>query len=412
MAQGRGYWYNPINNVAVEVSRHEIEIMQKSAQMKLDLRQNVKEEINKLSPQSDEMEIKTLAVRAGLVRIRDWQKFLSIQLYASGNRLKDYLFGIVNLIDGFKNKTDEYKSWDKETQECAATIARSWTLKIDNLATKSSESLSPKQLMDKYDDEKFLEEKMDKKTNRPVTDIPMDESLDKLMEKIEKKLFKEEKREEEIGLLFEDRTFAAERARQGLNEDQGSMSRVLKHMTDPGVFGIITAYRGDYTDQPDDKGRRNKQRQRDLINRMKKLGYGVVKLYGAWDEGGGVGREESLLWFPLESNFTDMKKAGEQLFELTKKWSEEFEQDGAIYRSVPDPEAPVMLWRHKETDWDTGKTTIINDSIKAGKGYKLSDDVSGNEGKMYLNRIKKDLGDAWSQLYKGPKGRNFVFESE
>lgn len=410
MPQGKGYWYNPKTNATVIVDRHEKSLKKDEDQKKLGLPNSVKEALNNLPLGETDIDvIRMMGVRAGLVRVRDWLNFLSIQFYAEGNKAKDVLFSIAELIEAHRNK--DTANLDSDTKMLAKEFSTAPSFKIDNLATKDSDRVSPNEFLEKYAKEGYMEEKKYKKENdAPIYDL---EASSSLMEEVDSILeeygyFKEQ----EIAELFSERQFLSEAKKYNLiDEAQRSQYRAWKHIVDPGVFGIITAYRGEYQDNPDEKGRRNKERQRDLISKIKAEGFGVFKLYGAWDEGGGVGREESLLWYPLEDQWDNMKAAGKRLFEKTKEWCKEYDQDGALYRAVPDPNAPVMTWRHKEEDWDTGEVTIINDSIKAGKGYRLSDDVSQNEGKLYINKLKKDLSDAWSELKKGPKDRNFVFEN-
>lgn len=409
MPQGEGYWYNPKSNVALVVTRHEVDIKKPNVQQKINLHSAAREALKELpnTPENED-QIKILGVRSGLVRIRDWQKFVSIQFFGKGSKAKDTLFGLGQLIESFKNGS--HKKLPTETRKLASLLGTSWQLKIDNLGTGDSDTTSPDEFLKKYAKEGYMEEKKYKKSERSVRDIPMDGNL---VEEAEKRLRKHGFfKEEEMDSLFEDVAVIKENDKFGMyKESQRSMSRAWQHLIDPAVFGIITAYRGDYDKSPDKDGRRNKARQVVLINKIKNAGFGVFKLFGAWDEGGGgVGREESLLFYPRKDMWENMVTAGQELFKLTKKWSDEFEQDGAIYRNVPDPEAPIMLWRNKEENWETGEVTDINDSIKAGKGYKLGDDISDNEGKLYINKVKKDLGSAWSELTKGPKSRNFVFE--
>jgi len=411
MAQGAGYWYNPNNNVAVEINRHEYDIKNSDVQETLDLHWAAVDELKDLViNRKNEDRIKMIAVEAGQIRARDWQNFFTIQLSARKRKLQDALGSIADLINAFKEKDKKYNILTPDTKNFAKDLAKSWTLKIDNLATKSSQSLSPDEFLKQYADEGFLEECNWDNSNQPVYDIAFNDDLrEEVVNRLEKRGYY---RDVEMDNLFTSKSFIVENKRYGIiNETQRSQSRQWYHLIDPGVFGIITAYRGDYENTPDKHGRRNKQRQSELIDRMKTLGFGVVKLHGAWREGKDVGREESLLWFPRKDKFDNMEEAGKELFRLTQDWSEEFEQDGAIYRDVPDPEAPIMLWRHKEEDWNTGKVTKIDDSIKAGSGYKLSDNVSENEGKLYINRLKKDLSTGWSELSKGSNKRNFVFES-
>jgi len=411
MAQGEGYWYNPVNNKAVIVTRHEVDIKKPNVQKKLDVNPAVIDALQELPNTSEnEDKIKMLAARSGIVCTRDWQKFTSVQFYGKSNKAKDILFGLGQLIEA--KKDGSFKKLPDDAKSLAKLLGTSWQLKIDNLATGDTDMVSPDEFLNKYAKAGYMEDKTIKESrDRPIRDIPMSSEL---MEEAERRLRKHGFfKEEEIGLLFEDVTVHRENDKFGMyKESQRSLSRAWQHLVDPGVFGIITAYRGDYEKEPDEKGRRNKARQAVLINKIKNAGFGVFKLSGAWDEGGGeVGREESLLFYPRKDMWENMTTAGQELFKLTKKWSDEFEQDGAIYRNIPDPEAPIMLWRNKEENWETGEVKDIKDSIKAGKGYKLDDDISSNQGKLYINKIKKDLGQAWSELTKGPKGRNFVFES-
>ena len=111
MAQGNGYWYNPENNVAVEINRHEHDIKIPKVQKALDLHWAAEEELETLPVNKEnEDRIKIIAVESGQIRARDWQNFFTIQLSARKRKLQDALGAIADLIQAgaLKKKSIEF----------------------------------------------------------------------------------------------------------------------------------------------------------------------------------------------------------------------------------------------------------------------------------------------------------------
>jgi hypothetical protein len=77
----------------------------------------------------------------------------------------------------------------------------------------------------------------------------------------------------------------------------------------------------------------NKSRMTALKDEWRKRGYGFRKTEGKWDEGGGVGKENSIHVIAKDSN----AKAGAELRKHARRLSKQFDQDAFIHRK-PDAE--------------------------------------------------------------------------
>lgn len=278
MAQGEGYWYNPKTNIAIQVSRHEVDLKNPSTQKKLNLAPTAVDALNDLTPSpKNEDKIKMLGVRVGLVRVRDWQKFTSVQFYDSGNKAKDVLFSLAQLIDAHQNK--DYSKLKGDTKKFTKLLGTSWQLKIDNLKTGDSDTVSPSSFLKKYAEPGYMEEKKEKKMKdkRPVRDIPMSEEgfkeIDKLLEEHDYFL------EQEISILFEDEDFRKESKKYGILDEDITLSRVWKVANDgEHVFAMLSGFRN--TKDP----KVNKARNKVLERILRKKGYGFNKVNGYWAE--------------------------------------------------------------------------------------------------------------------------------
>lgn len=381
MAQGLGFWYSPKSNKAIEVSRHEIDIKNPNFQSALELHPAAVSSIGKLpATGKNEDAIKTIAVRAGQVRARDWQKFTTVQLFGTGNRLKDIVFSLVELIDGYKNKTDEFNALTKQTKAFAKLLSVSWKLKIDNLATGASESISPKELMDQYNDDDFLEEK-DDEMERQIKDIPLSGELIKEAEAHlrEHGFFKEE----DMDLLFESNCvrYSLDKHKTVINEEKLSRIWQLANKSDY-VWGIITGYRGDADDKT------NVSQNNKLKKDIRDQGYGFWELDGRWKETDAQGKKQDVgerSLFVAAPRGTDGNEFLDFMIEMTQK----YDQDASVYKNDPSADADVMLYQYK-TEED-GKRVVDEDHFSIGK----------------FNPNK--VGDAYSKILG--TDRTFVFES-
>jgi len=382
MPQGNGYWYNPDNNVAVEVNRHEYEIKNENTQKKLDLHWAAKEEIDRLPVnKQNEDKIKILAVESGLIRVRDWMKFVSIQLSARRKRLENMLGSIADLIQAFQDKSNTYHALDKDTKAMAILFGTASELRIDNLATQSSQHISPEDFLKTYADAGFLEEKTMKSTDESVHDISMtSEDIHWARKRLAKYDFY---KEQDLDILFEDThvRYSVDNHVSALNEEK--LSRVWQLATKDGyVWGIVTGYRAEYDESENIK--RNDQLKKDI----RKQGYGYWELDGRWQETGedgtkqDVGERSIFIAAPKDTDGKDFLKF---MIDMTQK----YDQDAAVYKNDTEGDAPVMLYQYK--------------SIKDGK--RVVDEDHFPIGKFNPNKIAENYSKVLGS------GRTFVFES-
>jgi len=382
MAQGAGYWYNPDNNVGVEINRHEHDIKIPKIQEALDLHWAAQEALEDLPVNAkNEEEIKRLAVESGQVRIRDWQNFVTIQLSARKRKLQEALGAIADLIQAFKDKGKTFNKLTPDTKSLAKLLATSWTLKVDNLATKSSQSIDPDEYLKSYADEGFLEDENWDGSNRPIYDISFNDELTiKVQDKLRKHGYY---KDVDIQNLFEDTSvnYSIEKNKRALNEEK--LSRVWQMANQKGfVWGIITGYRGENDEKT------NEAINRKLKRDIRKQGYGFWELDGRWvetDEGGNkqdIGERSLFVAAPKGTDGNDFLRF---MIDMTQK----YDQDASVYKNDPEPESPVMLYQYKnEKD---GDRVVDEDHFPIGKfnANKIADNYS------------KILGN----------GRTFVFES-
>jgi hypothetical protein len=275
--QAKGYWYDPLEDKAKEVFRHEKDIQKPAVQKFFDLDPDVAEEINAIpaTPKTED-KIKLLAVEAGLVRARDWQQFFTIQF---AGRTKLVLGRLAKLIEMYKNKSEyeqELKALDEDTRNFARDMAFSMKLKIDDFSGVRPKGvvITPDEFLQRYDESNLL---MESKKKSPVRDIPVDSPVIKEVRKIlEDKGYYKKRRVQE---LFEDEQFTIERKRQGqINEDL-TLSRVWKVANDgKHIFAMISGYRGGNDEDV------NQQRNKVLEKYLRKNGYGFNKVDGFWAE--------------------------------------------------------------------------------------------------------------------------------
>jgi len=279
VAQGKGFWYNPKTDIAVEVHRHEIDLKNRIVQSKLNISEQVIDALKTLTlnPENED-KIKMIGVRTGLVRIRDWQQFTSIQFFGRGDDAKDTLFALAQLIRAYKDKT--HKKLREDTPGLSTLLGSSWTLKLDNLSTGDSDTLSPEEYLKKYHEEGYMEDTKEDKSERPVRDLPFSKDLVNQVEDILDRTgyFKNEK----VGNLFEDLTFRIKSKKMGLIDEDITLSRVWKLANDgKHVFTIISAFRNSGTPE---QLAINRRRNRVLEDFLRRKGYGFNKISGYWTE--------------------------------------------------------------------------------------------------------------------------------
>ena len=113
---GNGYWLNPRNGKWIIVRRHEIAVLDPKAMDEL----GVRDELIHITKQHDpaevwgnplhltkeqEDEVRLLGIKAGLVRIRDYGNYISVQFNASPHGERRILQRVAQFLDD----TDEWR---------------------------------------------------------------------------------------------------------------------------------------------------------------------------------------------------------------------------------------------------------------------------------------------------------------
>jgi hypothetical protein len=269
--------------------------------------------------------------------------------------LKDYLFSLLELIEHAKAKDETFQSWDKDTKGLARLLATSWMLKMDNLATRATVSVSPNEFLKKYMEDGFMEEKNMDNEKRKVRDIPFSESL---IGKVESKLSKyDEYREEQFSSLFEDTSIRKECAKwrildeEKLEEDL-TLSRVWKMANDgQHVFAILTGHR---RPKGVDNSKANIERNKVLEKSIRSKGYGYNKIDGYWVEVGEGGEKPE-----------DVSSGLEESFFISKPVPESELDAGPEGKTVKNMVQDVLSWIQGDKSEDT--TVPRFEEVNSGK---------------------------------------------
>ncbi len=382
MAQGEGFWFNPRDNSSVNVVRHELSLQDPDSQKILNFSPAGRSAVANLSAVEDEEKIKMVGVRTGLVRTRDWGKFLTIQFFANGNRRADILFALAELIRMYKEKDPDLKKLSKTTQDMAQNISRAWTLKIENIANNKSESVTPNILMQKALEDDFMEGVI---MNDTIKDIhPTPKKLQEVDNLLRHHGYFQEAKEEDFNNVFTDKqiTYSLDQRNSCLNEEK--LSRVWQMTKNKGfLWGLISAQRGE----------NDIQTNSNLMNQLKKdirnHGYGFWELEGHWLEASDkqderVDTKEAALFVGAPNN-SDPDKFLNFMIDMTQKYN----QDGSIYKNDPEADADIMLYQYK---------TMKNEK-------RVVDESHFPLGKLHPNKI----GENYSKILGS--GRTFIFES-
>lgn len=342
MAQGRGFWYNPKTNVALEVNRHEHDIKKPEFQKKISFSPAAADALKEMDVVKDENEIKMLAAKAGLVRTRDWNKFLSIQFFAKGKQVIEVVFALAQLIEKAKNK--KFTGLTPSTKEFAQELANQWTLRVENLSTGNVETLSPDQLISRQSEDGFMEGTIEEETNkRPIKDIVVRPgSWERVNYLLKKHNFFEEQKNKEVESLFEDRKVFFEK--QQLNEAL-TLSRVWKMANDgEHIFALVSAHR---TTENPEQSSINEKRTEVLKKVLRGLGYGFNEIDGYWIEAGqekdvddiDKGKEKSFfVSVKIPENEINMEEKGSTVSKFKKDMSEIIKGDKEEDDTVPEYE--------------------------------------------------------------------------
>lgn len=154
--------------------------------------------------------------------------------------------------------------------------------------------------------------------------------------------------------------------------NEASLSRVYNHTQNRNI-GLISAARGDKDAATNDNN------HRELGNKIRKAGYGHIKVHGGYTENKGTPQER----YVKEKSYLVVGKKGHdngQLLGHLKKWGKQYEQDGVVHKPHDNEEA-------------------------THHGLKDGVDTFG-VGKWHPNRAS----DYASHLRKAKSDKGFVFE--
>lgn len=152
---------------------------------------------------------------------------------------------------------------------------------------------------------------------------------------------------------------------------ESSLSKIWKYTKDYDT-GALTAYRSKKDCRDDSKGtyttKENKQRNKSLLSKLRKLNYTIISVTGKYPEGGVVKKEQS--FFVVDRGEKGTLKS--DLISLGK----EFDQDSILF--VEKGTAGKLL----------GTNTCPDNDIKIGKELKFDKTKYGKEGEFYSSLIR------------------------
>jgi len=157
------------------------------------------------------------------------------------------------------------------------------------------------------------------------------------------------------------------------NLQESSISRIFQHIESDNSFGVVSAFRGDYSTKE------NMERHAKLKEMVRDSGYGFIEMRGGYNGDEGFVQELSL--FIPQVTRKDIIKMGQG-----------FDQHSVIYK-------------------DSTEFSLIGTNEAAGVGKVLTNFIRG--GKKNLDLAKESIKDFFSSILKGKdRGKKFVFRVE
>lgn len=158
---GPGFWIDPDTNKVYNVSRHETWLRDKVNQRAVGLPQNVCDAIDSLDPVTKQDEIRLLGLRAGLIRVRDYNSRLSVQFFAPRSQVRDRMWTVLEVLPQLFSGASHY-------------------LTIHNMYDDSSAEIETGEFKRKMkDDEPILREDTER-----IRDIPSNRELQEAVNKL------------------------------------------------------------------------------------------------------------------------------------------------------------------------------------------------------------------------------------
>jgi hypothetical protein len=395
MAMGSGFWLNPENYNYVEVDRHEKSIIRPEDQNKLDLNQRQRSVIAVFKPgdKDFEGEVRLAALREGLIRIRgDMQDSnISIEFYKGEDGRLRSVKSALDAIQFFIVDSSADDAKKRMSDPLTRLLSRAFKLNITRLFKDSEDAryqsdsiqITPKDFLTKMEaGGSIMREAKKEKPIRSCSEITKSMS-ESSFRTFEKKYMNAVHLAEEMDTLFESNCVTNKAL---YNEEK--LSRVWQMAKTNGyTWGIISAYRGDKSEIE------NKQRQNQLKKEIRKAGFGFWELEGHWLEtqkdGTKVDKKEKALFVAAPKTVE-----GNKIKEFIVQKTEEYDQDGGIYKDDPEEDAPIMLYQYKDSK-----------EHPDGTKERVVDRDHFSIGKFNANKIAEN----YSKIIKS--GRTFVFES-
>ena len=103
---GAGHWLNPTTGQCEQVTTHDEWIRDEKNAVSIGLPDFIYRQI-RLLPGSAIDEIRILALRGGLVRIRQHKRYTSVQFWAEADRVETILYSVVRALEALEVHPDE-----------------------------------------------------------------------------------------------------------------------------------------------------------------------------------------------------------------------------------------------------------------------------------------------------------------
>jgi len=166
--QGIGVWLNPNTMAHVKVVKHELSIASLSVQDTLSVPDYIRQEIAKYNPSVSPDAVRILGLDAGLVRLRDNGSEVVAQFAVDRGRVRNVLWSIYLLCQ----KIPSYRN--------------AWQIRINNIRTNDSATLSMQQFEQKLQDNDPILLKEDIDMDGDATDLTFSDYLENSIKRLDK----------------------------------------------------------------------------------------------------------------------------------------------------------------------------------------------------------------------------------
>lgn len=153
--RGEGYWLNPRNKTWIVVPRHELSMRNPRDMDKLGVPPEVQQQAQAISPYSKtgEDELRMLGINAGLIRVRDYASYVSIQFNCSPMAERKLLDFVCEFMDetrlwrqtirltNFRTQQEHYYTKEELRQAMLESASRDGVVLFGRLVDRLNEAL-------------------------------------------------------------------------------------------------------------------------------------------------------------------------------------------------------------------------------------------------------------------------------